>query len=96
MKTPDLTGNLVSHQKARSGSVEFSLKPKFRYCSINIGVWPKDKMPDTEDAKKELMNLGWFLTDDIIDVLGQEEAEKMFNSIVQKYNLRVRKEGKDV
>jgi hypothetical protein len=81
----DLSGNLVSHQKAKSGSVEFSLKAKFRYFSINLGVWPKDKGPDVEDAKKELMNIGWFLADDIVEVLGQEQADILTSSIVSKY-----------
>lgn len=81
------SGQLVSHQKAKAGRIELSLKKGFRHFSFLLGVWPIDKAPSIIDARKELMNCGWFLADDIIEVFGVAKTDKLVDKIVKKYNI---------
>lgn len=81
----EFTGKIVSHNKAKCGGLEVSLKKGLRYQSLSLGICKEDLT--IQNAKGSLITLGWWPIEDFWDLLSRAKKDKIIKLLAEKYDL---------
>lgn len=93
--TCDHTGVLVSHKevtvysegKVARGWVRHKAGRKYEYQSICLGLIEKGKQINVDHAKGELICLGYWPIEDVMDLLPKKILDKASKLLADKYKL---------